>query len=92
LCQHHGNATIVDGEIIRRNGQNEETWTGDFRIWTEQEWKSAVRPGAFWYSLIANQDELSRLLAVYDRVHPPKLTRREIPQSDKAFPAQLEWQ
>lgn len=30
LRHHHGDATIVDNEIIRRNPSNESLWTGDF--------------------------------------------------------------
>lgn len=30
LRQHHGDRTVVNGEIVKRGPQNEETWTGDF--------------------------------------------------------------
>lgn len=30
LRQHHGDTIVIDGEIIRRNAENEALWTGDF--------------------------------------------------------------
>jgi len=30
LCQHHGDTIVVDGQIVKRTAENEETWTGDF--------------------------------------------------------------
>lgn len=30
LRQHHGDTIVVNGEIIRRNSENEMLWTGDF--------------------------------------------------------------
>lgn len=31
LRQHHGDTIVVNGEIVRRNSDNEELWTGDFK-------------------------------------------------------------
>lgn len=70
LRQHHGNTTIVDGEIVRRNKGNEATWTGDFRIWDGENWQDAVRPNAHYYGLVADLDELDALIGKYNQVHP----------------------
>jgi hypothetical protein len=95
LRQHHGTATVIDGEILRRGPQNEETWTGDFRIWTGEDWRGAVRPGAFLYNLVSNRAELDKLLTTYERAHPPKLSRLEVPRAhpdNKGFPSQLQFE
>ena len=77
LRQHHGDTIILDEygpgrEIIKRGPSNEDTWTGDFRLWDGDDWREAVRPNAYYYGLASNEVELSALLAAYDRAHPPQ--------------------
>lgn len=84
LRQHHGDTVVLDEygpqrKIIKRTEETEDTWTGDFRIWTDPDWRSAIRPDAFYYGLVTNMPELSILLDTYNDLHPPKLTRMETP-------------
>lgn len=76
LCQHHGNAIVVDGEIVRRNDDNEKSWTGDFILSNGADWRAAVRPTAHYYGLVANQDELDMLLVLYEETYPHQLTKK----------------
>jgi glycosyltransferase involved in cell wall biosynthesis len=70
LRQHHGNVTIVDGEIVRRGSKNEAAWTGDFRMWDGDDWRGAIRPNAYYYGLVENTEQLEALMARYNEVHP----------------------
>lgn len=70
LRQHHGNVIIVDGQIVRRNAENEATWTGDFRYWIEPDWEEAIRPNAYYYGLVETEADLDALLARYNELHP----------------------
>lgn len=79
LRQHHGNITIIDGEIIRRNPSNEALWTGDFRLWHGADWPGAIRPGAYYYGLVKSQEDLTGLLERYNKIHPPKLSNFDYP-------------
>ena len=71
LRQHHGDTTIVDGEIVRRTVENEALWTGDFRIWTGDEFDPAIRRDAHYYAVVRTVSQLERLLALYNSAHPP---------------------
>ena len=79
LRQHHGDRIVADGEAIGRTPENEETWTGDFHVWTGTNWRDATPPGTYYYSLIRNQTELDALLEEYNAVHPPKRSWTETP-------------
>jgi hypothetical protein len=46
LRQHHGDVTIIDGEIVRRSKDNEETWTGDFILCQDDDWQHCAWPAA----------------------------------------------
>jgi hypothetical protein len=81
LRQHHGDTIIVDGEVIRKDRKNEETWTGDFRLWQGATWQNAVRKNAFYYGLITSEQELTRLLAAYNHAHPSQ-SARDLPAVD----------
>jgi glycosyltransferase involved in cell wall biosynthesis len=70
LRQHHGNTIIVDKTIVRRNAENADTWTGDFRYWVSEDWEAAIRPGAFYYGLVGDMDGLIELLRRYNESHP----------------------
>ncbi len=79
LRQHHGYRAIVGGEAVERLPENEDTWTGDFTVWTGDDWRGAVRPSAHYYGLVTDEAELDELLARYNTVHPPKRSRTEEP-------------
>jgi len=86
LRQHHGNKIIVKGEIVRRDSDNEQTWTGDFRIWQGDNWQDAVLPEAYLYGLVCEGDRVEDLIEKYNELHPrqkdchnPPKDRREIP-------------
>lgn len=70
LRQHHGDTIIVDGEIVRRIPENEEAWTGDFRVWTNEDWRGVIRPNAFYYGLVDDLESLGQLLNKYNSLHP----------------------
>lgn len=78
LRQHHGSATIIDEQIVRRDSSNEETWTGDFRLWAEDDWHGAVRPGAYYYALI--EDNLEEVVAEYNYVFPRQASNQTPPR------------
>lgn len=64
LRQHHGNTIIVDGEIIRRDQKNEDTWTGDFLI------NKPVR--GFYYGEVSTMAELEELITTYNIIYSPQ--------------------
>ena len=70
LRQHHGNRTIIDGQIVRRNAENEDLWTGDFRIYEGSDWHDAIRPDAHYYGLVSTEAELVSLVSIYNEVCP----------------------
>jgi hypothetical protein len=70
LRQHHGDTTIVDGQIVRRNKDNEATWAGDFRIWTGDEPADAVRPHAHYWTVVESLADLERALARWGEMQP----------------------
>lgn len=72
LRQHHGNKIVVDGEIVQRGADNEASWTGDFRICTNGDWRAAIRPDAHYYGLVEDAGQLETLLVRYDDLHPPR--------------------
>lgn len=77
LRQHHGNVTIVDGEIIRRGPETEATWAGDFRIWHGNDPAGAVRENAHYWSVVKDMADLERLLEYWQRF--PKETANNPP-------------
>jgi glycosyltransferase involved in cell wall biosynthesis len=84
LRQQHGDATIIDGKIVRRTPKNEELWTGDFRMWDGDDWREAVRPNAFYYGLACNMDELEALIAKYNETHKGRTSSpKDIPKERK---------
>jgi len=78
LRQHHGDATIVNEQIIRRSSKNEEVWTGDFRLWTGDDWYQAVRPGAYYYILI--EDNLEETITKYNLMFPRQASNQTPPK------------
>ena len=46
LRQHQGDKIVVDGQIVKRNKDNRDTWTGDFIFCQEEDYSEAVWPGA----------------------------------------------
>jgi len=72
LRQHQGNKVIIDNKIVYRNKSNEDVWTGDFRLCTNGNWKSAIRESAHYYALVKNDTDLDRLLDRYNDLHPPQ--------------------
>lgn len=79
LRHHHGDAIILDGQIVRRNAANEADWTGDFRVWRGEDWRAAIRPDAVYYGLARDMAELEALIAEYNRRWPPKPNRDVYP-------------
>lgn len=79
LRQHHGDTTIIDGEIVRRNPVNEGLWTGDFRMWQEDDWRGAIRPNAYYYGLVEDEAGLIGLVDRYNEAHPTKPTNHDYP-------------
>ena len=82
--QHHGDTIILDEygkdrKIIKRK-ERDETWTGDFRIWTKGDWRNAIRPGAFYYGLVENTNDLSQLVNLYNETWPRKPGRIPTPE------------
>lgn len=79
LRRHEGNTTIVNGKIVRRDESNEETWTGNFRVWAGDEWKKCVRKGAFYHTVVSDEGEAMRAIDTYNELHPTKKSRLETP-------------
>lgn len=75
LRQHHGDTAIVNGNIVKKLPIDEATWTGDFRVWTEDDWRGAVRPSAYYYGMVENIQELDALLEKYNEAWPPQATK-----------------
>ena len=65
----------ADGNVVRRGPDNENTWTGDFRLWTEQDWRGAIRPNAHYCGLATDETSLDELLTIYDETYPPQDTK-----------------
>ena len=81
LRQHHGDVTILDEygperKIIKRNKETEATWAGDFIINASDDWQAAIRPGAFYYTLVSDPDEAEAKIADYNREYPHQLTKQ----------------
>lgn len=68
LRQHHGDTAIADGAIVKRSNDNEATWTGDFRMWSSDDWRAAVRCN--YYGQVKTVTDVDALLNVYDKVYP----------------------
>ena len=78
LRQHHGDTIIVNGERVRRNADNEATWTGDFMIGRYQN-------PPHYFGIVESQEQLDNLIARYNQVWPrqkvntpPEVTRCQI--------------
>ena len=81
LRQHHGDTVLLpNGHIVRRDRHNEPTWTGDFRLTTEDNWIAAVRPGAFYYALVQTVKDVNNLMDYYDEIHPTQPSRLNVPK------------
>jgi glycosyltransferase involved in cell wall biosynthesis len=80
LRQHHGDATIVNGQIIRRSAKNEDEWTGDFRLWSGDNWKDAIRPDAHYHTLIKDQEVLEKIVEKYNAIFPKQPTNHTPPK------------
>ena len=84
LRRHWGHTVLCDGQLVRRNETNEDTWTGDFRIWRGDDWKEAIRPGAHYYALVKEYADIEAIMEQYNKIHPrkdiksPPKERREI--------------
>jgi hypothetical protein len=83
LRQHHGDTIIVDGEIVSRDEENEDLWTGDFRVWNGDDWKDAIRPGAHYYGLVKDANDLEELLSRYGEACPPSSVLAGAPDTRK---------
>jgi len=72
LRQQHGNKIIVGKKIVERTRENNDVWTGDFRIWEGSNYRDAVRPNAHYYIIANNKAELLGALELYNTVYPPR--------------------
>lgn len=91
LRQHHGDTVVYpDGSIVRRNDQNEELWTGDFRVTYDNNWVNAIRPGAFYYALVRSVEDVENLVKFYDTLHSPQPNQTCIP-SERGELERQEW-
>ena len=77
LRQHHGNATIVDGQIVKRTRDNEDTWTGDFRVFSGDSPSGAIRESAHYWAVVESMADLEALLTYWQRF--PKETENKAP-------------
>ena len=68
LRQHHGDTTIINGAIVKRDNGNETAWTGDFRMWDSSDWHTAIRCN--YYGQARTVTDVDVLLDVYDKVYP----------------------
>lgn len=74
LRQHHGDTTIIDGQIVKRNAETEATWAGDFRVWRGEDAAGAVRDNGHYWSCVGTEKELEGLLAHWERVMPMEMS------------------
>jgi glycosyltransferase involved in cell wall biosynthesis len=82
--QHHGDTIILDeygpNRQIVNKSKDGGSWTGDFRVWTGQNWKEAIRPGAFLYGLVEAPDDVVSLVRAYAAEHPIQPSRLDVPE------------
>ncbi len=71
LRQHHGDTILLDGTIVRRTPDNEDTWTGDFRVEHGDDYHAFIRPNAHYYGLATNLAEVDALVEKYNALHEP---------------------
>ncbi|MHC4230096.1 MAG: glycosyltransferase family 2 protein [Planctomycetota bacterium] len=84
LRQHHGNKVVTNDDIVYRSADNEPTWTGDFRLCTNGDWRDAIRPDAHYYALVKSDADFDRLFDRYNGVHPPK-QKKEPPKAKREW-------
>lgn len=89
--RHDGTAIMRDGELVRRDSSNEQTWTGDFRLSESGAWVKDLRQAHYYYGFAENLDDIESLLDLYDRVFPRrKRVKDQRPRRDVKL--RLEWQ
>lgn len=76
LRQHHGDCTVVDGQIVRRGPETEATWAGDFRIWRGDDPGGAVRENAHYWAVVENMADLQGLLAYWETQMPAEMANK----------------
>jgi glycosyltransferase involved in cell wall biosynthesis len=59
LRHHHGDKTIIDGQIVRRDKENDELWTGDFIM--SDDWEGNTRKACKTFVLIEKDNDLEQL-------------------------------
>ena len=84
LRQHHGDTTVVGGQILRRGTATESTWAGDFRVWHGDDPAGAVRENAHYWAVVGSMADLEGLLAYWKRFPaetanvPPEAKRERV--------------
>ena len=83
--QHHGNTVIIDEygdnrQIVSWTRENEDEWTGDFRICSEPYWLNTIRPNSYLYGVIKDVEDVVSLIEKYNDEHPPQPTRMVTPK------------
>jgi hypothetical protein len=76
LHRHYGTRAQNNGRTATRDEQNEQWWTGNFRLYYGDDWREAVRPNAHYYALIGTLDELETAITRYGSVHPRQPVKR----------------
>jgi hypothetical protein len=74
LRQHHGDTIVVNAQRVTRTPEHEALWTGDFRVWCEDDYVKAVRPGAHYFCLVAGQEDFESAFTLYNSTHPERAT------------------
>jgi len=85
LHRHYGTRARNNGYSLDRTADNDQWWTGNFRVWTGDDWREAMRPNAHYYTLVEDKGDLERVLYTYNKLHPrtpvkrpPDVIREEI--------------
>jgi glycosyltransferase involved in cell wall biosynthesis len=74
LNRHFGNKFRFNGSTVYRTRDNEKVWTGNFRIWDGM--GDLVRPGAHYYGMIENLEQLGFVIGQYNELHPPQPVKK----------------
>ena len=70
LRRHFGTTIVADGEIVRRSTENEKTWTGDFRLCYEDDWRESLRPNSYYFGFCKSADDVESIVGQYERIFP----------------------
>jgi glycosyltransferase involved in cell wall biosynthesis len=74
--RHYGTRARNNGQSVDRTAENEDWWTGNFRVWTGEDWRDAIRPGAHYYALVEDRGDLEAVVFRYNELHPRQPVKR----------------